>query len=115
MSSLTTADKADAEFIINQLTLHEIKKHVVSAFIDGDVDADAIDWSGGLSASGRMTNDFKRESTKTPTSNWNWRVGTQYDRNADGLFKCVDPNDASKTFGDGDGYSVSCISEWETY
>ena len=115
-NSLDDFDKADAEFIVNQLTLHEIKKHVVSAFIDGDVDADAMDWSGGLVASGRMTNDFKRDSTKSSTSNWNWRVGTQYDRDGEGRFKCVDPNKADETFGDANGgYSVSCISEWETY
>lgn len=97
------------------MTLHEIKKHVVSAFLDNDVDESTIEtlWSGGLPA-GRMTNDFKRDSSKTETSDWNWRVGTQYDRDADGKFKCVDPNDPSQTFGDS-GYSVSCITEWETY
>ena len=97
------------------MTLHEIKKHVVSAFLDASVtDVDDVDWSD-LTTSGRMTEDFERASTKSETSDWNWRVGTQYDRDADGKFKCVDPNDPSKTFGDGSGYSVSCISEWETY
>ena len=115
-TSLTDEDTADAAFIVNQLTLHEIKKHVVSAFIDADVDPDNIDWSGGLPESGRMTNDFKRANIKSSTNQWNWRVGTQYDRDTEGRFKCVDPNRADKTFGAANGgYSVSCISEWETY
>merc|ERR1719494_922202 len=66
-------DQKDAMFIINQLTMHEIKKHVIAAFLNNDVDI-----SGDVTFPLTMDeNDYKRESAKEATSAWPWRVGTQ--------------------------------------